>query len=115
MTLRNFREALEAKFNTKHPPKGSIICSEILVEYLTFKYKIFQIYDLDHPFDTELKNLKEWADRNGVLSDLEDRVYTWSIFMIELNAMKIGLFLDLPDAETKTLFAICHPDMKMNR
>ena len=103
---------LIATFNTRQPPKGSICCSEIELDYVDFEYSTHNnIPDL---LIIELEQLRNWADQNGVLSDLENRVYTWACFVVDLFKIKVALFLDFPDEETKTLFALCHPDIKMN-
>ena len=113
MNARDFNSVLEAKFNTRHPPRGSIIYSEIHIDYLSIKYNLFKTYDINTPFDREIKIIEEWANQHGILPDLENRLYTWSVFSYEQMAMLVRLFLDLPDQETKTLFALCFPHIEI--
>ena len=106
---KDLYSALANKFNVRYPPVGSILLSEIQIDYMSINYKVFGIPNIEKPFENEINEIKDWANQHGILHDLEDRLYTWALHMISLDAITLTLFLHLPDKETRTLFALSFP------
>jgi len=110
MNHKDLRAAVTNKFNIKHPPGYSIIYSELSITYMDMLTIVG--LDINDPFREDILALRSWANEHGVLEDLNDRLYTWALYDAPSDAIRIRLFLDIPDTETRTIFALCHPHIK---
>lgn len=99
--LADASSSFQKIFNRRHPPRDAKLLDTATFHDIDF---VRGTVNYQNPWPETVAKLMEWGDNHGVLDELEDAIYTWSLYNVVTHEILVRLFVYFKNSETRTLF-----------
>ena len=101
-TMSQAATAFDVIFNKRHPPHDALVIGIAKFDYVDL---MDGRVNYQNPWPEVIEQLQQWRDLHGISTeDVSDALYTWSVYDIMMDHIRVQLWIRFKNLDTQTLF-----------